>query len=352
MLFSGVQTFASEKVPKIVFISGTHNKNTFWNNYALTLKKACKDLGMQCDVYYANENHLTMVDKMNELAKSPNKPDVVIFNNLKNIAPHLIKIAENTKTHIFIINSALPSSETEIYGKPRQKYKYWIGEMVPDDVKAGYMVADYLFRDLPKDQKTHVLAFKGNAKDYAASDYRVQGLVQAAKKYPNVVIDQIVPAFWDRSTAEKKFELLHKRYPDIKVIWGASDYMALGGMDAAKKLGKVPGKDIYCGGIDWVIEGIDAVQKGEEKVSVGGHFMEGAWVAVVLYDYINGIDFASETVSFKMPMMALTKDNINLYKNKLSNVNLDKVNFRTYSKKYNPGIKKYNFDLNGVLEKL
>lgn len=351
-IFSANLSYASAKSPKIAFINGTNKQNTFWNNYVYALTKAGKDLGMQCNVYYANENHIKMISIMNELVHSKNKPDVIIFFNLKNVAPTLIQIAESSKTRIFIINSGLATREKQAFGIPRQKYKYWIGEMEPDDFSAGYTLADYLFKDMPKNQKTHVLAFKGFAQDYAASDLRVLGLIKASKKYPNIVIDQIVPGFWDRSVAERKFLLLYKRYPKIKIVWGASDYMALGSMDAAKKLGLVPGKNIYSGGIDWVPEGLNAVAKGQEKISLGGHFMEGAWVAVVLYDYIKGIDFAKETVQLKTPMTALTAKNIGLYKSKLVHLDLSKINFRKYSKKYNPQIKKYNFDINNVLRQL
>ena len=63
------------------------------------------------------------------------------------------------------------------------------------------------------------------------------------------------------------------------------------------------------GGIDWNLEAIQSIQKGQMTASMGGHFMEGGWVMVLLYDYFNGVDFVDEGVAMKSKMSAITQAN-------------------------------------------
>ena len=93
--------------------------------------------------------------------------------------------------------------------------------------------------------------------------------------------------------------------------------MALGVVEGIKELGLVPGQDIVTGGFDWSEKGVEAVVKGEIEVTMGGHYMEGAWVAVLIYDYFNGVDFKDESLRMKSNMGALTKENIDDYLQKL-----------------------------------
>ena len=59
----------------------------------------------------------------------------------------------------------------------------------------------------------------------------------------------------------------------------------------------------------------------------------------------------------KTPMGIVTKANVDLYLKKityerLSGESLKKIDFTQYSKKMNPGLKKYEFNLDSVLEQL
>jgi PAS domain S-box-containing protein len=82
-------------------------------------------------------------------------------------------------------------------------------------------------------------------------------------------------------------------------------------------------------------------------VSVGGHFLDGAWAAVLLYDYLNGIDFANEMLQFESPMVGITTANLKRFSPFLS---LDKqsLNFRLFSKAINQQLKLYSFDLHAI----
>jgi PAS domain S-box-containing protein len=75
--------------------------------------------------------------------------------------------------------------------------------------------------------------------------------------------------------------------------------------------------------------------------------MDGAWAAVLLYDYLNGIDFANERLQFESPMVGITRANLKKFSPFLS---LDKqsLNFRLFSKALNQQLKLYSLDLQAI----
>ncbi len=121
-------------------------------------------------------------------------------------------------------------------------------------------------------------------------------------------------------------------------------------------LGTIEGltdKDILTGGVDWSVEGIDAVlTEPKMAATMGGHIYEGAWVAVLLYDYFNGVDFKSESLRFKSKMSGITKKNVATFQSRLSQKNWNKINFSRFSKVKNPDLKKYDFSLSALLNHL
>lgn len=142
---------------------------------------------------------------------------------------------------------------------------------------------------------------------------------------------------------------LMKRYPQTRVLWAASDAMALSMADAARAQGRTPGKDIFIGGIDWSDAGLAAVQQGDLVASLGGHFMEGGWVMVLLHDYHHGLDFSASLGStIRSDMQIINKKNVLAYRKNFGGKNWDSIDFRKFSRVLNPGLKKYDFSLKAV----
>lgn len=344
---------ASQKKINVAFISLTTPQNPFWHNYITYMKIACDNLGMNFNAYYANENHMQLVPIMESVIKSKQRPNVIVFLDNKKQAEAVIKTATQYKIPVFLVNTSLDAEETKKLGKPREKYKYWIGQMQPDDKAAGYLVAKTLFDKFPNNgKKYHVIGINGNVGS-DVTKLRLEGLQEAVAQSNNVILDQVVYGNWLPSTSRYKFvELKKGRYPNAKIIWTAGDGMAMGVVQGAKDLKLKPGRDIITGGIDWLPDALKMVKNKEIDVSVGGHFIEGGWVAVMLYDYFNGKDFASERVSWKTQMRPITSANVDYYENKLNQKNWKKINFREFSKTYNPKIKKYDFRMQNILKQL
>ncbi len=313
--------------------------------------EACKDLGMNMEPYYANGNHLLMVKQVEEVLNREDRPEALVFINFKNIGHKIVKLAEKAKTPVFLINSALDPEKA--MGKPREKYKYWIGEMLPDDVGAGYKLAKELIKRATPDEdgNIHMVAIEGE-RTTGASAARVQGLNLALEEYDNIILHQTVAGNWVKDRAKFQFKLLRKRYPQTTVFWTASDGMAIGVAEGAKALNLKLGSEVITGGVDWANEGIEAVAKGDIVASFGGHVMEAGWAAVLLHDYFHGYDFSTEAVSMQDAMSVANIDNIDAFRTKFTRENWHHIDFRSFSKVYNPSMEKYDFSMEAVMDQL
>ena len=201
-------------------------------------------------------------------------------------------------------------------------------------------------------ERIGIVALTGNMSDSAAIE-RNKGLTRAVEESPEADLLQMVPARWNRDQARRKAHGLIKRYPDCVVLWGANDPMALGGIDAARTLGLDPGRNFLVGGIDWNRPALEAIRKGGMVASIGGHFMEGGWVLVMLHDLFHGRDFADdEGADLRSEMGVLDAGNIATYIDRFSNSDWDRIDFTRFSKILTPAVERYDFSLNAVLEQL
>jgi ABC-type sugar transport system substrate-binding protein len=125
--------------------------------------------------------------------------------------------------------------------------------------------------------------------------------------------------------------------------------MALGVIEAIKQLRLKPGQDILVGSIDWIPAALEAIQRGELAVSLGGHYWESAWSAILLYDYLRGHDFSGEALAFFSSMGLLTRKNIDQHlrhTRKGREQGWVSIDFKKWSKAYHPRHAPYQFDLN------
>ncbi len=142
-----------------------------------------------------------------------------------------------------------------------------------------------------------------------------------------------------------------QRYPQAPVIWAAGDTMAQGVITAIEDAKKVPGKDILTAGVDWDETALTAIKNGKLEADAGGHFMEGAWAVVVVHDYMAGIDFAKDgSPSLASRMGMLTADNLAKYTKKFGTQDFEQIDFKKLSKKENPKLKAYDFDMTKLLD--
>ncbi|MFK7827044.1 MAG: ABC transporter substrate-binding protein [Oligoflexales bacterium] len=352
-------TLAAKNPDKInlTFLNPSHVDSDFWNTVTSFMKSASKDLGINIRVHYASTDRRHMENYF-DLKKdiAANKiPDYLVMAYIRGGASEkIIKMALEANIKVFIFNTDVPDEDRKKIGKPRGKFSNWIGHMFPDDEKAGYDLAEILIKKARKgaaNGKIEVVGISGDRLSTAAH-LRNKGLRSAVRNNKQE-LRQVIYADWEKVNATKKTQVLIKRYPKVQVFWSASDFMSLGIVEGIKNSGKIPGKQILTGGVDWMPDALNAIRDGKMTASIGGHFMEGGWVMVMLYDYHNGKDFAeSEGIRTESKMGIIHQDNISDYLKYFKDSNWDKIDFKKFSKVLNPNIKKYDFSLDTILNQL
>ena len=361
LLLSTIPAFGG---PKIAWFSTLQEdlseKSGFWKRVHDFVSAAAEDLDVDFRIYYAEENFIKLNAQVNEVLSNPKlRPDGIIFHNYKLVGEKILKKAEQHGVKSIVFNAGFANSNGAI--TPRTEYKHWIGEILPDDEYAGAE----LLRQLKSAARSRagksgmpelqVLAMEGNL---SSSAYlaRKRGFQRAMAQDRSLKLTQFVPADWSRDIARKQFGILSKRYPNTQIYWAANDNMALGLIDSALKNGFRPGKDFVVGGIDWLPESFDAIRRGDQSVSIGGHFVEGMWALILLYDYLNGHDFEPVAgSSIRTRMVAITRDLLYEHGNvllKLNSANLQKFDFSELSRSHNEGMDEYPLSISYLLERL
>lgn len=351
LLVLSVVSFAKTKV---TFINPGKSTEGFWVAVSSFMKASAEDLDLDFEVIYAERNFLKAVKIMEELGSRAQKPDYVVIVNEKLVAPRLLKVAEDNNIKTFMILNGLNEQQMKSEGAPRAKNSQWLGSLIPNNVEAGYLIADSLIKTAKQEKGDNLklVAIAGN-RATPASVQRVEGMQKALKENRTVKLNQILYAEWDQQKSYTMTAGMLSRYKDIDIIWAVNDPIAFGALKAVEEKGLKAGSDIYVGGLNWSPEALQKIKDGEMVCTVGGHFMVGGWSLVILKDYAEGRDFAKEEgdTELKVNVFGLIdKTNVEGYAEHFGDSNWSKIDFKKFSKYYNKDVAKYNFSLEKILE--
>jgi ABC-type sugar transport system substrate-binding protein len=102
------------------------------------------------------------------------------------------------------------------------------------------------------------------------ADRRTQGYEWGLRQYcPDVQVVGQQTADWDRTEAVDVATAALQQHPDINLFYGNSDEMSIGACIAAKKIGRLVNKDIWCIGIDGNPVTLDLIEKGDLTATLG-----------------------------------------------------------------------------------
>ncbi len=327
---------------KVAFINPTYPNEPFWSLMTDVMTAAAKDLEIELRVYYSERNRFKSLELVEEILSSEHKPDYLIFHFQAQMGGRMLQAAEQAKVYSLVINTSTPEADKLDIGQPRGKFKYWLGHIIPDDFQAGSLLAGTLIgqavaqNKFAQDGRIHTIGLTGTG-DNTASVERDLGINKVVNERNDVRLHQIVNASWDKDKAYQITKVLMARYPETRVIWSASDVMALGASAALEDLGLKPGEDVLVGGIDGVRVGLSAIKAGDFNASVTGHFIEGAWALVLLYDHYHGQDLLKERNSIlHSKMTVVDAKNVEHFLNKLHSRYFDQFDFKAFSSLHKP----------------
>lgn len=305
------------EAPRVLYvIAGNDVGDSFWYETLLKHATLASDaLDITLEPLFAGTVRPVVLERVQKRLRTEPKPDYVVFGNQSGLGLSLLKVAEREKTNAFLYISPLSDEEYEAVGRPRETLKHWIGELIPDDKQVGFDLANILIdaalekrRDSSETDPIRILGIEGR-KSNQASHQRKIGLMRAVEERNDAELLQIVSARWSGSTAAQKYELLINRWGAVDVVWAANDPMAMGILEAVRDQTRKP----LIGGIDWEPPAVDAVDRGDLVVSMGGHSFDIAYVLALLHHHHHGQDFVdyTQTASLTSEFTALTPKDVN-----------------------------------------
>ncbi|OJH41216.1 ABC transporter substrate-binding protein [Cystobacter ferrugineus] len=335
---------------RVVFLNALGTGSGFSRQFRGAMHAAAHDLDIELVVLDVGHWPGEILEQARQAVSGPDKPDYLIVSIHRGIGARVLELAERAHVPVFVVNSGLALEDRARVGGPREHFAGWVGQMLPDDVGAG----DWLVRLLvdaararglsSPDGRVRLIAIEGQLGDTSARQ-RHMGLRQALSGAKDVELLQGVTASWRREEGQRKTSLLLRRYPELEAVWAANDDLAMGAVQALEEAGRRPGGDVVVGGIDWTPEALEAVREGRLVTSLGGHFLEGAWALVLLYDHHRGRDFASERIDWRTEFLPATRASAAGYLEVLARPDWEAFDFRAFSKAANPRLKHYDFSL-------
>ena len=317
--------------PNIAFLNPATDSHPFWEKTAQFMRAAANQLGINLQVYYMPKSGITnrfQYYKMAETALN-NKPDYLLFINLKGTGLKILQLAEQSQTQAIIFNSDILAQEKSQFGLPRGQFKYWLAHLSPNDHQAGALLATTLIKQLPAGGTANIIGLNGSFNSSTAK-LRMSGLEQAAAKQSAILHQVTRSNSWTAEEGYKKTKVLLKRYPQCNIIWAASDSLSLGAAKATSQQQKKSA--IIIGGVDWSDEGIEAVKQGTLAASVGGHFIGGGIALVLAYDHYNQFDFApSLGTQIVLQMYPMTLNNLPRCAPHLTSTAFKLIDFKTFT---------------------
>ena len=310
----GAQTPKSRPVVVILHVADSIKDALWFRELTQNATAAAAAFDFEVENIFAGTDRPEVLNTLRERIRREPRPRYVIFANQRGLGSEMLAICDRQGVDAFLFSAPLSDEQRRQLGGPRQKLKHWIGELIPDDEKAGHDLAvaltDRARRRRRGRERLRMLGITG-LRSTTSSRQRLAGMRRALEKRDDVELLQTVSAQWVRATARRKYELLIKRYGRVDVVWAANDPMALGVLDAAGASPKAP----LVGGVDWIPPAIRAVSDGRMVVTLGGHFMDIALVMGLLRNHFDGADFAkiADGPSLRSSLVAMDATNVDRY---------------------------------------
>lgn len=350
---------ADRKSMRVTFLNPSSTTDLFWSMATDFMSAAAGDLHIELEVLNSDRNHILTVQQGREVIARATPPDYILTGNDKRSAGPIIELAAKRGIKVFVFNNGfVEPKDIAKFGRPRQHYPNWIGQFIPDNYGAGYQIGEILIRQgiarglEDQDGLLKVVAFAGTYATHASLE-RTRGLRDAVKANAGKVsLLQVLPGDWSEKTAINKAALMFRRYGDSRIgaIWGVNDATIFGVMKSAKAIGILPGRDTLFGSCGWHTDAIKMVQTGALTTSVGGHYMDGAWSLVMLYDYHHGVDFIDDPV--RSAMYSVDASNVDRFLATFGQEDWSRIDFTSFSKVGNPDLSHYDFSLETVIKTL
>ncbi len=310
----------------------------FWTNYAAFMKQGADELGIDLTILNADNKPDQMASQLEDLVAK--EVDGIIFTAYWNLGKKGLDDAKAANIPVIITDAYISDLNPQDAAAPN--YLAFVG---PSDESAGFQMAEALIAATTAgaDGKKHIAVVDGTPGTSVAID-RHAGLDRSLKAHTDVVVDGTINGNFVRDTSQTAFESLYQGNPEIKGVWCANGGTATGVMTAIKNAGKAPGTDIMVVAMDLNPENVTAVKSGELLFDIGGHWLQGGFALVMMYDYLNGLPITAEQANVKLELLPLTKDKVAQFEKDFPN-GVPAYSFKEHSRVYTPSALPATFEL-------
>ncbi len=341
--------------PRIVFLSPNSEGNTYWPQVFRIIDQVALSLGFDFVPYsFGVQNRFARQQDALRILSTEPRPQAVIAVPVIGHSAALLEAAEALHLPVFILGPLFPSELPAVGPSPRQKYKSWAALFNWAEEEKGYALGMALLQAAQQQQAfasdgTIPVVGVGGNPSWFGSGLRQAGLMRAVRAHPKAVFKQVVPTEWTPEEGRQLTTKLLKRYPQASVVWAASDQLGAGAAQALAEQGRTLGKDAFTGGLDLSALGLNLVKEGKFVATAASSLLSYAQVAVLVYDYLLGFDFAAQQGStLEFPTLVATQANVESHLRLAGCV--QRIDFRNFSQVYRPTLGRFGFTLDAYRE--
>lgn len=300
--------------------------NPFWENYVSFQKQVAAALDIDLVIVDANNREDKQLSDIESLI-ARGVDGIVFTPQTASVAPAVLAKAEKAGIPVMVTDRWPGMAPSEYKGKA---YIAFVG---PDDVQAGYDIAKALY-DAGCRSIVAIHGFQGNS----VTEGRKKGLHDflAQHKDMKLLREQHIGELREQGMQVAESYLSAFKPGEIDGIWCYNDDLAMGAVQAAKNAGRLSG--IKVAGMDLNPTAIQAIKAGDYLFSTGGHWLQGGFGLIMLYDAING--HKPEEGVVKLKLMGVTKETVQKFLDQYIN-NPPQYDFKSLSKTFNPNAKTY-----------
>lgn len=301
----------------------------FWQLVSEVSMAAATNLNVDLEIIHHDSHRFASKVVIDEISQRKVKPDYVVFfpfiGNVKGAFDQL----EFAKIPFVTLEQIFTSDVKKAVGDVREKYKYWLGQIVYDNRSGGELLVETMIKAHKKKYPNDILYITGIGGDYDGVAQNRQAVLKdmiEEKRHNGVIVNQIFPMYWNPTMIHDRFPLMQQRYPKTNAYWCASDQMAL---EIFRENQAMNGSPMIIGGFDWIPSALKKIKNKEITASVGGHFLMVAQALLKIVDYNNGAD-RFLTPPLLQQYEVITINNVDQYLPFLENKHWTKVDFSEY----------------------
>lgn len=317
---AGEETPAPADGDLVIGVSYPTADNVFWENYMAFIEDGGEQLGVEIRAVAAENNEQKQIaDVENLIAQGID--GLILTPQSTAVARSLLRTANDAGVPV-VVTDRFP--EYEPGEDPDADYIGFIG---PNDVQAGRGIVEAL----AEMGATGVLAL-GGLPGSSVAEGRQQGLEEGAEAAGVEIVQyQGVGESEDDGLQGAENMLQAHATGQADAFWCYNDSLCMGALQALRNAGRED--EFLTGGMDLTPAAIEAIQEGRYDVSFGGHWLQGGFGLIMLYDSINGQE--PEEPIVRLDLLRVDETNVDQFVEQYID-NPPEYDFQELSRAHNP----------------